>query len=338
MLGLGTVAGVLAPIRARAAPENGKLIRYAAPRKYRISHRGVVTGGAVPLSSLEMWLPVPQNQPEQEVSEVTTRPKVELVPDVTGQAVVARRRATSGLPASGKTWSLEVSYEITCRQPRADWRAIRQTGMPDYRKDERYQMLTRPEKYLETEMAPIADQAARLRSQYHHPVELARAAYLWVLERTEYKLVDGVGGAAFCMKNGHGECGDYSALLVAVLRAAGIPARPVPGFWADQTNGWHVWAEFMLPTGDWLPVDAQVGDRNLWNRHHYFGSSDNRRVAVCKTMAIELTGRKVGQMKADFLQAGAFWWYSRNARPGARKPSATFTVEGQRVKEKTLPR
>lgn len=330
-IGLGALAGAALRSPACAAADKSDLVLYGSPRKFTITHRGVVTGGTVPMSSLELWLPVPQSGPEQEVGEVKLEPKVPLVPDTTGQALVARRYATTGFPKENKTWSLEVTYEITCRFVRANWPAIRRALLPDYRRDDAYKLFTRREKYIETDLPEIAEQAKKLRAEHRHPVSLVQAAYDWVLERTEYKLIEGIGGAGYCLKEGHGECGDYSALLVAVCRAAGVPARPVAGFWADKTDGWHVWAEFMLPGGEWLPVDASIGDQNRFSRQHCFGSTDNRRVAACKTLDVELTGKPLGQMKSDFLQSGCVWWYSHNLKPNARKPTVTFTVEGRPV-------
>jgi hypothetical protein len=331
-LGLGSMVGLAWPTRNAAAPANGGLVQYGNPRRYTVTHKVAVTNGDVPLSSLEAWIPVPQNQPEQDVGEVTVSPKVDLVPDVTGQALVARRHAVSGLPSAGQGWSLEVSYELTCRQIMANWAALRQMRLPAYRKGRQVELFTRPEKYIETESREIAERAKKLAGHGRDPISVARAVYEWVLEHTAYKLIEGVGGAAYCMKNGHGECGDYSALFVALCRAAGIPARPVTGFWADKTNGWHVWAEFMLPGGQWLPVDASIGDQNAFSRQLYFGSLDNRRVALCKTLDIVLVGKRVGQMKADFLQTGCFWWHSGDLRPGARQPTVEFTAQGQPAK------
>ena len=147
-----------------------------------------------------------------------------------------------------------------------------------------------------------------------------------MLDRTSYKLIGGLGGAAYCLRKGHGECGDYSALFVALCRAAGIPARPVTGFWANKTNSWHVWAEFMLPTGEWIPVDCSLGDQNEKNRDYYFGSLDNRRVALCKTYDVALPEARVGRKEIDFLQVGAWWWHA--SRTGKR-PTAKFTVHGR---------
>jgi len=64
---------------------------------------------------------------------------------------------------------------------------------------------------------------------------------------------------------GTGVCTNYSRLLVALLRAAGIPARTVAG-WAvenwlpDKTytdTDSHVWVELYLPGSGWVPVEPQ---------------------------------------------------------------------------------
>jgi hypothetical protein len=337
-LGLGLLAGCATAGRAMAegeAAEPGKkrLVEYSNPRKYKITHRGTITNGNVALRSLEIWLPVPQNQPEQDVANLTVKPKVNVVPDVTGQAMVAKRCATTGLPGPNGAWSLELSYELTCRRIRTNPAALREAKFGPYLQNREVQLFTRPEKYIETRDPDIIREANKFKEKYKDPISLARAAYDWVLEKTEYRLIDGMGGAAFCLKKGYGECGDYSALLVAVLRVAGVPARTVAGFWAHRTNGWHVWAEFMLPTGEWVPVDASVGDQGWWSRDYYFGSLDNRRVAVCKTLDIELAGKQPGESKANFLQSGAFWWQAQHLRPDSRKPSDEWTVVGEPLPE-----
>ncbi len=332
-VGAAAAAAAAAAIPSGAQPRgSSRLVRHVRPRRFAITHRAIVTNGNLPLRSLEIWLPVPKNQTEQDVGEVTVRPKAPLVADVTGQALVATRYATTGLPGPNGTWSLEVSYEITCRQVLTDHKALRAAQLPAYARNREYELFTRPEKYVETKLPAIVEQARKIQARHKHPASLARAAYDWVLEKMTYKLIDGVGGAGYCLKNGHGECGDYSALLVALLRAAGVPARTVAGFFADRTDGWHVWAEFLLPTGEWIPVDASLGDENPIHRQFYFGSLDNRRVAVAKTMDVELADKRPGQTRADFLQAGCFWWTAHRMPKDSRPPSVRLTVEGRPVK------
>ena len=67
-------------------------------------------------------------------------------------------------------------------------------------------------------------------------------------------------GAWNAMNAGTGSCHDVAAACVAVLRAAGIPARVVLGM-AEQSNSagtsqrtrFISWCEFYLPTAGWVP-------------------------------------------------------------------------------------
>jgi transglutaminase-like putative cysteine protease len=91
-----------------------------------------------------------------------------------------------------------------------------------------------------------------------------------------YQLVGGSKGAKLAFENEYGECGDYSALFVALCRAAGIPARPVVGRWAtSEAIDWHVWAEFHLPGYGWVPVDPTVAD-TTGQLEDNFGHLDNK--------------------------------------------------------------
>jgi hypothetical protein len=106
-------------------------------------------------------------------------------------------------------------------------------------------------------------------------------------------------GASVAAQAAKGTAGDLVCVCVAVLRAAGIPARPVIGIYSgDGDRGDNklprgkttmcVWAEFHLPGAGWVPFDPyemrgsglpQADLRKPWR---WFGSIDqlNRRVAL----------------------------------------------------------
>jgi transglutaminase-like putative cysteine protease len=100
-----------------------------------------------------------------------------------------------------------------------------------------------------------------------------------------------------------GSCSQFTALMVALCRAAGIPARSVSAYfgWAPQVGrdnvkaiypfetrvspdglaatqlygglGGHMWGEFFIPDYGWIPSDAQAGK---------FGYQDNYRWLISK--------------------------------------------------------
>jgi hypothetical protein len=76
----------------------------------------------------------------------------------------------------------------------------------------------------------------------------------------------------------------------------------------------------MLPDGQWVPADSSLGDQSLANRHHYFGATDNRRVALAKSYDVLLPEVEQGEEFASFLQGGAWWWHSVQKPPPGVKP------------------
>jgi len=306
-------------------------ICYEGQRRFEILHRGWLRNGDLALTSLELWIPVPQDDHQQSLHGLKIQPRVPLVRAANGLARVARYYSTRDLPTAGEIASLEVSYQITVRTVVPDWNLIEQYGSLPYREDRAYRLFTQPETKIESAHPKIIQQANRFLKDAKTPLAIAQAAYRWVLENIQYRSMDGFRGALYCLENGRGECGDYSALFAALCRAAGVPARSIAGFWADKTNDWHCWAEFMLPTGDWVPVDATMGDRGRSSRQYYFGSLENRRVALCHAADVELVGPRAGHHRRDCLQNGACWWEGSIVRPDPQMPKAQFQVTGREI-------
>jgi hypothetical protein len=92
---------------------------------------------------------------------------------------------------------------------------------------------------------------------------VAEAIVTWSFETLEKR--DGTRGAATAVEtlweNG-GDCTEHTALTVALLRAAGIPARNtagivlLPGFFTADA-GYHAWVEVWL--GEWVVMDPALG-------------------------------------------------------------------------------
>ncbi|GEM_PF-1994562 len=87
----------------------------------------------------------------------------------------------------------------------------------------------------------------------------------------------GVRGSATAievLRNGRGDCTEHAVLVVALMRAAGIPARAIDGIViaaegdGSGVAGYHEWAEIWL--GEWIGVDATVGETGTSARYLEF--------------------------------------------------------------------
>lgn len=83
-------------------------------------------------------------------------------------------------------------------------------------------------------------------------------AHVW--RRLEKAYSGGVPDAVETLASGAGDCTEHTVLATALLRAAGIPARPVTGL-AYVQGSWffHAWVEVNLGQG-WEPVDPTFGE------------------------------------------------------------------------------
>ncbi len=94
------------------------------------------------------------------------------------------------------------------------------------------------------------------------PMQSAKNIYHWVIDNLHYTHNSPIAhGAQVALTQRSGDCTEYMHLVMALARAAGIPARGVSGYVYSQ-NGvvkaadYHDWAELYLE-GRWQLVDAQ---------------------------------------------------------------------------------
>jgi transglutaminase-like putative cysteine protease len=90
-------------------------------------------------------------------------------------------------------------------------------------------------------------------------LELADRINDWVYQSMTYR--GGVTGvrttAPEALAQGFGVCQDYAHIMLAICRAAELPARYVSGHLVGQ-GGTHAWVEVVLPAGD------ETGDAIAW--------------------------------------------------------------------------
>lgn len=131
----------------------------------------------------------------------------------------------------------------------------------DYSNFKEYNKYTSPDIKIESDTRLISEISKYLFNGLTNPYRKAERAYGLVNTYMTYDNNYGNRGAYSALKNRRGVCEDYAELYVALLRASGVPARVVGGYWIDNNQyeninfSQHAWAEFYLPEYGWIPVE-----------------------------------------------------------------------------------
>lgn len=153
----------------------------------------------------------------------------------------------------------------------------------------------------------VKQRADEITARSRNPIAKAKAIYDWIIANThrDFQVAwCGLGDVKTMLESGNlcGKCVDINSLVVALARAAGIPAREVFGIRAgesrlgptlghrgDITNAQHCKAEVHLPGVGWAPVDpadvVKVTDEKrpaeeiARVRDHFFGNAEDNWVA-----------------------------------------------------------
>ncbi len=114
----------------------------------------------------------------------------------------------------------------------------------------------RPDRDVQSDAPELRAVAERLRAGADDDTAFARAAVRWVGEAIHEKgYGQGFASALDVLRTRSGDCTEHSVLLAAVLRAGGVPARPVAGLvWTREGFAGHMWVEAALD--GWRALDA----------------------------------------------------------------------------------
>ena len=139
----------------------------------------------------------------------------------------------------------EITFEVTLTLERAGYPDL----LPRLAADQATQYLA--ETMLTAADDRIAEAAQELATQHREPLALAAAINTWVGQAMRYGWgVTHVGTtAAEALALGQGLCQDYAHIMLAICRAANLPARYVSGHLLGE-GGSHAWVEVLLPAAD----------------------------------------------------------------------------------------
>ena len=150
-----------------------------------------------------------------------------------------------------------------------------------------------PDTYVECDSEEVQALADELAQDQANPCLTLEALYDYVREHityTRYETAD--HGAAWALQHRSGDCTEFADALLALSRAAGIPARFLEGVTyregrsADLGQTKHDWLEAYLPDQGWVPLDPTWG-RFRNKRDAYFAriSPDHIVVTVGRNLS-----------------------------------------------------
>ncbi len=255
-----------------AGDERGGVLRH------EVAVRGIPEGARV----IDVWLPVPPSNDEQEILryEVSADVEGELLREPLYDNQVWHGRFSR--PNDGQIKIVEV-VEFLRRE---------QIGLGDHKTSANKDSGMLPLYLMPNDMVPLTDRFKQIANQTvrSKPTSLGRAKALYehVLQRMTYDKSGrgwGRGDANFACDIGKGNCSDFHSFFIALSRSAEIPARfwigfPLPSKPGRQTiNGYHCWAEFYVEGLGWIPVDISEADKHPERASYFFGRLDENRIA-----------------------------------------------------------
>ncbi len=133
--------------------------------------------------------------------------------------------------------------------------------------------------WIQSDDPAIAAQAAALVQGIETQASAVEAIVAWVRGHVVYDAA-GPRDALTVLQTGRAYCVGFANLTMALLRAAGVPARgvygcaaPWDGWGSPPQGGRHMWVEVYYPDAGWIPSDAQAS-ANMIDTAHLVGVLD----------------------------------------------------------------
>jgi transglutaminase-like putative cysteine protease len=168
--------------------------------------------------------------------------------------------------AAGTTQTVTIDYRVTVNEIAYNLSACQGTLPGEF---------TQPELHIESANPQIVALADKLSQGKDTACQQVRAFYDYVGDNLVYTVNGQNWGAQAALGPMGSDCTEYAALLAALSRARGIPARYFEGLLDldTATNASakieHAWTDVYLPAAGWVALDPTLG-RTPVNRDTYF--------------------------------------------------------------------
>ncbi|HEY53182.1 MAG TPA: transglutaminase family protein [Caldilineae bacterium] len=237
----------------------------------------VVNRGPGEPSKHNLWVALIQDQPPyQEVLSRTISPDdYTLVTDEYGNQYAEFDFA--GM-AAGTSIPVEIQTKVRVNDVTFDL-APCEGALPDF--------FTDPDLHIEANNPQIIELASQLAEGKANDCEIVRAFYDYIGDNLLYSYNGASWGAQAALGEMGADCTEYASLLIALSRAAGIPARYLEGLYHNGgqeealARREHAWVEVYLPGAGWTLLDPTLG-RSALTRDAYFAHAAPDHIIVTR--------------------------------------------------------
>ena len=276
-LGVGMIPNVtFARSNSALKPESEDVISKESRRfrvKYSFDLQNPEGKGAYPA---RLWNPMPYNAPWQNVRKLTFNGNYDEW-NLNDNNSYDVNILYADWKKSDKPKKLEIEMEIETKYRTVPISVIKEASNKNLPIPNSVKRFLEPTLHIPTD-GKVKQKADELTKGITDRFTKVEKIYNWVTETTfrDPKVIGcGMGNAGQMMDSGYfgGKCTDISSLFVALLRAAGIPAREVFGIrlglshyskalgkadekgMADISTWQHCRAEYYIPGAGWIPAD-----------------------------------------------------------------------------------
>ncbi len=261
--------------------------------EYDIQQRlKLVNSGPGTPTKQNLWVAlISDDYPYQEVLDREISPgNYQLITDEYGNQIA--EFDFSDMPPDSEI-QVQIDYRVKVNQLEYDLSQCR-GELPDF--------FTEPELHVESQNPQIRSLSEELAQDHLTACEQVRAFYDFVGNELVYSYNGGNWGAQAALGKMGADCTEYSSLMIALSRAAGIPARYLEGLnFTPQGNEAlarqeHSWLEVFFPGIGWTPMDPTLG-RSSITKEEYFAKLPPDHIIVTR-------GRN-----PSTLRGASYWTY-----------------------------
>jgi len=265
---------------------------------YEINYQMNYTLLEMHASTAQVWFPRIENWTESDTSNNTQIQKSQLKSiatnanpenytftesDIYGNSYYFFVKSIPAIGAGSRQFQIEYNYTVTLNS--ASWDIPTNITLDGYDlASPFYKLYTSSQPFLEVNDTLIQSAATEIAGLKQSVVEKAKAIYLYLVKDMNYKLQAEALGAKTALETKKGDCSEFSSLMVALLRAQGIPARKVLGFGVvsgdiatpqplfdpKMGSAWnyskkdgnlpgHAWVQYYVPRYGWISSDPTWG-------------------------------------------------------------------------------